>query len=392
MSRDLFNLEKGIGIFTENSDAGVYILTGTGTPGGDSGIQDAAPIGTLFLRQSLGIAYIKESTSNNTFADWKSLTDVQLDELRWRNEKIIVATSDAISDPGDIDPDAWADNDGFDANDLATNGFLFIGDLNGTPTIYEITDDSDPNALVAVAIPQVIAENDTFIVQNYLPDPAGQEDQAIIHFPTTTSFVKIGDVNWNFADGINMAAGYAAVNGTVSSDDSVNSAIEKLDGNQLGILTANGLSAGDTDMGVYTGNIITDNSVQTVVNQELESAIEAANFNASVAVPAATATDIGAVLVDDFNYIEYEVFIYESGDQDKREGFKFTLMHDGTTSADATDADFTVHTKLSFSGNKVAGLSVDFSLSGTGVAQTIAMELTTTNACVAKVRRTAVVL
>jgi len=57
--------------------------------------------------------------------------------------------------------------------------------------------------------------------------------------------------------------------------------------------TTSGTSVGDTDMGTYTGSIITDNSDQRVINQELETAIEGipagltfqGNWNASTNTP-----------------------------------------------------------------------------------------------------------
>jgi hypothetical protein len=155
------------------------------------------------------------------------------------------------------------------------------------------------------------------------------------------------------------------------------------------IYTALGISFGDTDLGTFTGAIIPDNSDNKEALQALETAIEAGNFVDSVAIPAATATSVGAVLVDDFNYIEYEVWVYENAaEATKKEGFKFTILHNGTSGADASSVDDTLHTKLKI--GTVAGLTVSAVLSGTGAAQTVAMQITTTNASTVKVRRTAV--
>lgn len=155
------------------------------------------------------------------------------------------------------------------------------------------------------------------------------------------------------------------------------------------IYTALGISYGDTDFGSFTGNTIPDNSDNKEALQSLETAIEAANFVDSVAIPAATPTSVGAVLVDDFNYVEYEVWVYENAaEATKKEGFKFTVLHNGTSGADASAVDDTLHTKLRI--GSVAGLSVSAVLSGTGAAQSIAMQITTTNASTVKVRRTAV--
>jgi hypothetical protein len=155
------------------------------------------------------------------------------------------------------------------------------------------------------------------------------------------------------------------------------------------LITLSGVAENATDLGTFTGAIIPDNSDNKEAFQALETAIEAGNFTDSVAIPAATPTSVGAVLVDDFNYIEYEVWIYENAaEATKKEGFKFTVLHNGTSGADASSVDDSLHTKLKI--GKVAGLSVSAVLSGTGAAQTVAMQITTTNASTVKVRRTAI--
>ena len=155
------------------------------------------------------------------------------------------------------------------------------------------------------------------------------------------------------------------------------------------LITLSGVAENATDLGTFTGNTIPDNSDNKEALQSLETAIEASNFTDSVAIPAATPTSVGAVLVDDFNYIEYEVWVYENAaEATKKEAFKFTVLHNGTSGADASVLDDSLHTKLKI-GN-VAGLVVSAVLSGTGAAQSVAMQITTTNASTVKVRRTAV--
>ena len=48
--RELFTVEKGLQIVPANADVGVSIISGAGVPGGDAGEQDAAEVGSLYLR------------------------------------------------------------------------------------------------------------------------------------------------------------------------------------------------------------------------------------------------------------------------------------------------------------------------------------------------------
>ena len=388
MARKTFNAELGYAISAENGDTLVEILSGSGAPGGDGDIQDNSPVGSLFL-STAGLTY-KKIDSLNAASDWEEVGNVAIDELSWRNEKIVAVTGQVVAATIPTDPTGWSDNDsGLDATNWNVGDYIITG-FPSAPVLQKITVKTSATSITTINASQTIANKDTFVTSAYLPDPASGENSAIVHFPNTGTGVKIADVDWNFADGINMATGYASQNGTISNADSVNSAIEKLDGNQQDIQTASGLAQGDVDYGTFTGNIIPDSSTSKQALQALETSLQAANFTDSVAVPAATPTAVGPVLVDDFNYIEYECWIYEDANEGNKEGFKFTVLHDGESAADATLAgiDDALHTKLKK--GKVTGLTVVPVLSGTGAAQTVAMQITTTNACTIKIRRTAV--
>ena len=79
-----------------------------------------------------------------------------------------------------------------------------------------------------------ISAGDTFITKNDMIDsPDSHENTAIYHTAegVPKTMIKIGDVDWDQATGINLSGGYAAGAGVVAGGDSVEAAIEKLDGN-----------------------------------------------------------------------------------------------------------------------------------------------------------------
>jgi len=63
-----------------------------------------------------------------------------------------------------------------------------------------------------------------------------------------------------------------------------------------------------------------------------------------------------------------------------------SVLHDGTSAADATTFDDTTHSKLKV--GDIAGLTFDPILTGAGAAQTIGMQISATAAVTVKVRRT----
>lgn len=74
MSREAFEIEKLLSIVEENGDTGVQVLFGSAAPGGDTGEQDDAPIGSFYLRTN-GIPYFK-LTDTNAAADWFSYDEI----------------------------------------------------------------------------------------------------------------------------------------------------------------------------------------------------------------------------------------------------------------------------------------------------------------------------
>lgn len=82
MARVLHGIEKGIRLYGENSDSSfVDKLFGTAAPGGDSGEQDAAPIGSIYQRTDVGGGLYKKITSTNSTSDWIEVGDASSVEL-----------------------------------------------------------------------------------------------------------------------------------------------------------------------------------------------------------------------------------------------------------------------------------------------------------------------
>jgi hypothetical protein len=375
MARNLFGVEKGLRLFGVNeSDPGVEILFGTAAPGGDSGEQDAAPLGSLYIRKNGASSQIWQKTdTTNSASDWTLNGSSAAVVGIWRPEAIKVLTNDTQgAGTRDMTASPFADDEGtlITAADFAVNDYI-ISDADGTPALLRVSAVSAPNVTFVVASP-ALAANDTFIVENYLPDsPAAQEGRAIANYNGTV-MVKLGDINWNFADGINMAVGYAAINGTVSSSDSVNSAIEKLDGNQQDLITLSGVAQGSVDLGTFTGSVIPDNSDIKEALQALETEVEEGYQAAANAVT--TVTTVDSVLVDSAAAVKWYVYARRTASPARVQALEVWATHDGTSSADATSIDETVYAKLKIGAS--FNLQVDLDLNGTGAAQTMRLRVT----------------
>lgn len=352
MARALHGIEKGIRLFQENGDELVDILTGTAAPDGLLD-QSAAPIGSLYVRSGTGELYQKITNVGNS-SDWQLNGATSAVIGTWRPESVVVVTNE-VQGAGtrDMVVNPFTDDEGtvVPVSDFVVGKYI-ITDADGTPALLEITAVSGDDVTFAAAGSPLVAD-DTFVVKHYLPDsPGAQEGQAIVNYNGSV-IIKISDVNWNFADGINMAVGYAAANGTISSADTVNSAIEKLDGNQQDIQSASGIAQGSVDYGTFTGLSLADNQTSKQLFQRIEVLLEQMRGVQVTGITAATTVD--SVPHATVKACKWLVEAFEDATPTKRKGFEVYALNNGTI------VDDTIYANLRVGGNFNLTLSVDIS-------------------------------
>jgi len=375
MSVEIDLTEGGIGISDVNGDGQVHILQGAGAPGGDASFQDAAPLGSFYRDRTAGDSYEKNvaGTGADKWRRMPNLTDIGNMNLKGC---LRAATGEALSAGArDLVSSPFTDDDAptMVAADF-TVGDLVLGGVGGTPILYEVTVVSAPSITLALKSPALVA-GDMFIAKNYLPDaPDAQEASALVWY-TGSAIEKLGDINWNLADGINLTAGFTPVNGSVTSADTVNSAIEKLVANQDDLITLTGVAQGAVDLGTFTGNTIPDNVAIKPALQSLETAVELLDSRVETS-PTQGGGQIShdTVIADDVLAVEWELWVQEIGTQNTRI-LEVEAFHDGNASNDASAVKHTVRDK------KLIGSSFNFELdvdlNGAAGAQEMRLRVTT---------------
>jgi hypothetical protein len=370
MARDLFNVELGYGIFNENGDTlQAAIITGSAVPDGTSGKQGDAPIGSLYLRSGTGQLYQKIANAGNA-ADWELNGASSVGIGTFRGEQVVLVTDDTQgAGTRDVVANPFSDDDGT-AVPLSEYvvGRYIISDADGTPALLEITNVVGDDVTFAAATP-ALNNQDTFTTRFYLPDsPDSQEGQAIVQY-NGSIIVKIGDIDWNFADGISINTGYTPASGDISSSDTVQSAIEKLDGNNDAQDTLLGTAQGDTDLGIFANDTISPNSSVKDALQELEIAVEG---TPSEQTGVSSATVLDSVLVDDFRSAAWLVTAF---DEANPADVRSAIVHganNGTSSADATNTDDNVSSILQ---SGVFNTQIAVILSGAGASQEMQLQV-----------------
>lgn len=391
MSRDLHELEIGIKMTDENSDSGISILQGNGAAGGDAGDQDAAVVGSIYHQRDGNGDFYKKKTAGSGTDKWIRVATLDdLLDLSFRDECVRAATGEALAaGVRDLTATPLTDDDTpfLDASDFVVGDYIISG-VGGTVKLFEVTVVSAPNITLVEETTNPLASGDNFIVKNYLPDsPDAQEKQALVNYDGT-NLNKIGDVNWDFATGINLSSGYSAGSGDITSADTVESAIEKLDGNNDAQDSALGVSQGDSNLGTYAGpqtHLTNNSSAKTGIQ---ENANEIAALEAQLSANSVTTkTLIDSLLVDDYRSVLWQVDITLTSDETRVRSFMIRASHDGTTGSDAATISDTEYAKLNLGASFNRVVTVE--LAGAAGAQTIGLNVAASAAVNVRAQRVA---
>ena len=419
MARQLAGVQKGHRIYLENSNTFVDHLAGTAAPDGLLD-QATAPIGSLYQRIGTGELYIKETNVGDS-SDWIRIT-TNTTLTRWRPELLDIVTNDTQgAGSRDVVTTPFSDDDdGLTGADF-TIGHYIISDADGTPTLLEVTNVVGDTVTFAAAT--ALVAGDSFVTNKYLPDPAGQENKALVVF-SDGIMVKLSDLDWNFATGINLSTGFAKSNGTVTNADTVETAIEKLAANQEDLTTLSGVAQGSTDLGTFTGVTIPDAQTIKGALQSLETAHEEVDQNVndlitlsgrpenstdhgtmtggdilsdgattnallleidaeltrqrgkSSSAGVTTIATVDSVLVDEVSAATWQITVEDAAAPANKEHFDIFAGHNGHAAADATSVDDTVSKVIKLGSNFNYTVAVD--LNGAAGAQVMRLRFSST--------------
>lgn len=256
---DISNLQTALGASTEG--AITYSSTNYVTNATDT-ITSIGALDTQIFANTSAISTIE------TGLDWKSSVNA-LSADATLNAAVNGTTLSTLLPLSDDEGTALVIGD-FAAGDfiLSKNGvsseLFYVYDDAGT---LKIEDSAGANhAGVAMT---ALATGHTFYVKNDLADSPGPQENSSAWSYNGSDLVKIADVDWSAADGIDIASGYTAGAGTVTTSDSIQTAIQKLDGNIQGndtdISNLQGALGASTEAGItYSSTNYVTNATDAV--------------------------------------------------------------------------------------------------------------------------------
>lgn len=374
MSLDYFRAEKGLHLTGENLDVGAHLLFGSGAPSLD------ADVGSLYMRTDVAQIWRKIAAGAGS-GNWERQAELaDIGTFGFRSERVVAVTSQAAPANNTVIDLAATPLTGDEGTTLSGANFTanvshIIFGYGGTEKLMKVSVVSGDNITVTDVGVVVLSAGNGFVAENFLPDsPDAQEGSALVWY-NGTDLIKIGDVNWSLADGINLTSGYSAAVGNVAPNDTVQAAIAKLDGVNDAQDSLLGTSQGATDLGSFTGTTIPDNSTVKGALQSLETAVEAiVDLTKSSVTGVTTIQTLDSVNVDSYQGARWWVVASLDSNPARKQGFEVFAIHDGTPSADAAGTDHTVYGKLKLGSNFNVDLSID--LNGTGAGQVMRLRAT----------------
>jgi len=141
MSLDLFRISHGLDIIAEDYSSSVYYLQGTGIPGGDTGVQDEAPVGSVYTDNATGDLYTKITAGTGT-DKWskqasESYVDSQVSVLGNAFNYVTTVEGGDVATPTDLSALPADDKDPGDYYKVTTSGYF----TDGTNTFYANAND-----------------------------------------------------------------------------------------------------------------------------------------------------------------------------------------------------------------------------------------------------------
>jgi hypothetical protein len=385
MSRNFFMIEKGIHMVGENAETGAKILFGSGAPAMD------AEIGSIYQRtDGSGLLY-RKTVAGAGGGNWEKVPELSdIVSVKFRPEQVVALTAQAAPSSGTVIDLVAVPLTGDEAPTLVAADFTagvshILFGQGGTEKLMKVSVVSG-DEITVIDVTPALSTGDTFVVKHYLPDsPDAQEKEALVTF-NGTDYVKIGDVNWSSADAISLTAGYTAASGNVLPADTVQAAIQKLDGVNDAQDQTLGVSQGATNLGTFTGATIPDSSTVKGALQSLETKVESLHtLSKAVVTGITTITTIDQLLVDSYSMAKWLVVVKSEADLANKKAFEVNALNNGKPTADATSIDDTVFAKLNVGSNFTANVSVD--LNGTGASQYMRLRVDAPSAVTVEITR-----
>ena len=389
---DLFRVGLGIEIESANLASKADILQGSGAPGADSGIQDAAPIGSLYLRTD-AVAnnlqlYVKVASTNSA-SDWKAQTtkeyvDAVVQGLSWRepvvaNDTALYADASAFPVSGTVDTVVLADLDRvlFSNVTLAGDNNVFVWH-SGTSTWTEDTNaESAGDALLvtngtkadqqwvysgvtsgwvqltnATSLAE-LAYIRTFIGKSAAGSITPTYSSTEVVTPGTSLQTAVGALDAAIGTGniVNTGGNYAVTSdGTWAPSPGSNTITGLVDN----------LNAAIGDRSYTLNNVVTDGEAVAVSVEKLDLAVGVLQNNTLVISGtnvAASSTVVDSIDVTAASEMLWMIQVRENATPTKRRSNEVHAMSDGTSVDHTTYAGLTL-------GGAIAGFAITVDVSG----------------------------
>jgi len=387
MGLDLFRIGLGLDIESEDGSSNAYVIQGAGLPGGDTSEQDAAPIGSAYMRTDVETNnlqfYYKWSTANNSAADWKQATskeyvDAVASGLSWR-EPALVHDSSTYANIAAAETAANV-ADTVDGITIVVDSRLLFSDLtSGNDNVYIVS--GGTGAWTFTEDTNAATDGDAVLIQQgtYAEEQWTFDGTDWVQFGSAGGAAELGYLR-AFVGKTGPGSESPTYTSTdiITQGDNLEIAIGKLDGSigtqaytndnvvTDGESTTASIDALDIALGnqTYTNdNVVTDGESTTASIDAIDTAIGDLQ-NETLEITGTNVVALAGITLDtlplaDATQVEWMVQARENGTPANRRGVIIHAFNDGSTLI-----DFSRSNRLKL-GSNIAGFKLTADINGT---------------------------
>ncbi len=161
-------------------------------------------------------------------------------------------------------------------------------------------------------------------------------------------------------------------NNPIAASNSINDNIDNLD-------SAIGANVTSTNYASTANSVNANISALDVQVKSNSDKLDYLSTKSVTAIPGGSFVTVASINVNDYQQGIFKVLVKETGAPQKVGSMTIHALHNKST-GDATEVDSTDSNELKFASNTIAGLDYQVTLSGTGIAQVMQLQVSTTNA------------
>lgn len=232
--------------------------------------------------------------------------------------------------------------------DFSDGDYILSRNNSGTCKLYKVYDDAGTLKVTVSGVTQP-AEGSMYGCRYDLIESPNSKENGAGYLLTNGNLNRVFSFNWALATGIALSTGYTPASGNPAVADTVEAAIQKIDGNVDNVNSQVGRGQSDTHMGTYTGDLLNDNESAKQNIQQLEARCEELGKELTGTLSSGSLQTVDTIALSGTHRYKWEIMTWETATPANAYGCDISCMaNTGGNSNPTRDNIDVIGTEYSF--------------------------------------------